>query len=391
MQRHDTLSTCMLRKKHSSSTKEWEFNSVVPEVAKKQAAALQAATYLEAEPRLEVGMEDQGIYWVQSASAGSCATGGQVTAGVSFGWRVDLRAYKTHQWGEICGCGVPASSSGDTCRCALPFTLSNSFVLPFASFLSAHNHILTQPYSLCRHTRKLLAHKSLPACEYVKPWSTPQAWERQVGQTVAPIRADEVVSVRVFVLHYDLELNNPCCRLTPPLYSLPWQAVLELKSQKKMITFEQPTINVGSVGKPPSKLSGREARRIKDVLTHVMEGKDAAKSVVKDVLMGGNKTKRGSIPGQLQVCGACGVRGCRASNKDCPGRGHEAQKRVCADSTEVTEMGFLHSEGRVVLKNVVAASQVFASGTISGIFGPNGWGNTPHGPQQVSLVLCDAG
>lgn len=187
LQRHDTLSTCMLRKKHSSSTKNWEFNSVVPEVAKKQTAALVAANFLEAEPRLEVGMEDQGIYWVQSASGGSCATGAQVTAGVSFGWRVDLRAYKTHQWGEICKCGVPASSSGDTCMCALPFTLSNSFVLPFASFLSAHNHILTQPYSLCRHTRKLLAHKSLPACEYVKPWSTPQAWERQVGQTVAPI------------------------------------------------------------------------------------------------------------------------------------------------------------------------------------------------------------
>ena len=74
LQRHDTLKTCMLRKKHSSSTKDWEFNSVVPDVAKKQAAALVAANCLEAEPRLEVGLEDQGIYWVQSASGGSCAT-----------------------------------------------------------------------------------------------------------------------------------------------------------------------------------------------------------------------------------------------------------------------------------------------------------------------------
>ena len=323
MRRQDTLIPFMLNKKHSSSTKTWEWNSVVPKLAKKQELALAAANLLDAEPRLQVGMEDQGIYWVQSATAGSCAVGAQVTAGVSFGWLVDLRAYSTQQWGQICKCGVPASSSGDTCMCALPFTLSNSFVLPFSSFLS-HNHILTQPYSLRRHTRKVLVHKSLNACNYVKPWSTPSAWEQQVGKLVAPIRANEVLSVRV--LHYNLEFNNPCCRLTPPpLYFLPWQAVLELKSQKKMITFKQPTINVASVGKPPSKLSGRESKRIKDLLTELKEGKDAAKSVVKDVLMGGNKTKRGSIPGQQQLCGACGERGCRASNKDCPGAGHKAK------------------------------------------------------------------
>ena len=134
--------------------------------------------------------------------------------------------------------------------------------------------------------------------------------------------------------------------------------MLELKSQKKMITFKQPTINVASVGKPPSKLSGRESKRIKDLLTELKEGKDAAKSVAKDVLMGGNKTKRGSIPGQQQLCGACGERGCRASNKDCPGAGHKAKKRRFADSTEVTEMGLLHSHGCVVLKAVLAESQV---------------------------------
>ena len=39
---------------------------------------------------------------------------------------------------------------------------------------------------------------------------------------------------------------------------------------------------------------------------------------------------------------------------------------------------------------LVAASQVRASGTISGVFGPNGCKNTPHGPDLASLVLCDA-
>ena len=345
----------MLKQKHSSSTKTWEWNSVVPKVAKKQELALAAANLLDAEPRLQVGMEDQGVYWVQSATAGSCAVGAQVTAGVSFGWLVDLRAYSSQQWGQICKCGVPASSSGDTCMCAFPFTLSNACGLPFSSFL-LHNNILTQIYSIRRHTRKVLVHKSLNACRYVKPWSTPMAWEKQVGEIIAPIRANDVVQVRV--LHYNLELNIRCCRLTPPIDSLPWQAVLELKSLKKMITFQQPTINVASVGKPPSKLNGRESKRIKDLLTELKESKNAAKSVVKDVLKGGNKTKRGSIPGKQQVCGVCGTTGCRKGNPNCLGPGHTAKKRRLTDSTEVTEMGLLHSHGRVVLKAVLAENQV---------------------------------
>ena len=52
---------------------------------------------------------------------------------------------------------------------------------------------------------------------------------------------------------------------------------------------------------------------------------------------------------------------------------------------------FTFGMGQPPAAALVAASQLFASGTISGVFGPNGWGNTPHGPQQASLVLCDAG
>ena len=64
-------------------------------------------------------------------------------------------------WETICQCGVPASTRADTCT----------------------------------HVRRLIAHKKLNWQDYLKPWSTPMAWEKQVGELMRPISAQEVLEV----------------------------------------------------------------------------------------------------------------------------------------------------------------------------------------------------